>query len=83
MAGTYTKKEFGTGPEEQTLLKDSNGTRIVPSKGNEAMVRRLSRPLSWLQENAAVFLEWLSCSFILLSYSCPNQSVEEAFRLWT
>ncbi|KYN34592.1 Equilibrative nucleoside transporter 3 [Trachymyrmex septentrionalis] len=35
MAGTYTKKEFGAGPEEQTLLKDSNGTRIVPSKGSE------------------------------------------------
>lgn len=33
MAGSYTKKEFGVGPEEQTLLKDSNGTRIVPSKG--------------------------------------------------
>lgn len=37
MAGTYTKKEFGVGPEEQTLLKDSNGTRIVPSKGNGAV----------------------------------------------
>ncbi|KYN01719.1 Equilibrative nucleoside transporter 1 [Cyphomyrmex costatus] len=35
MAGTYTKKEFGVGPEEQTLLKDSNGTRIIPSKGSE------------------------------------------------
>ncbi|XP_011169324.1 equilibrative nucleoside transporter 1 isoform X1 [Solenopsis invicta] len=35
MAGTYTKKEFGAGPEEQTLLKDSNGTRIIPSKGSE------------------------------------------------
>ncbi|XP_029165286.1 equilibrative nucleoside transporter 1-like isoform X1 [Nylanderia fulva] len=35
MAGTYTKKEFGAGPEEQTLLKDSNGTRIVASKGSE------------------------------------------------
>uniref|UniRef100_A0ABD2VT21 Major facilitator superfamily (MFS) profile domain-containing protein n=1 Tax=Trichogramma kaykai TaxID=54128 RepID=A0ABD2VT21_9HYME len=34
MAGSYTKKEFGLGPEEQTLLKDSNGTRIVP-KGAE------------------------------------------------
>lgn len=34
MAGSYTKKEFGAGPEEQTLLKDSNGTRIVPVKGN-------------------------------------------------
>lgn len=33
MAGSYTKKEFGVGPEEQTLLKDSNGTRIVPTKG--------------------------------------------------
>ncbi|XP_076396067.1 equilibrative nucleoside transporter 1 isoform X1 [Megachile rotundata] len=32
MAGSYTKKEFGVGPEEQTLLKDSNGTRIVPAK---------------------------------------------------
>lgn len=36
MAGTYTKKEFGAGPEEQTLLKDSNGTRIVAAKGNSA-----------------------------------------------
>ncbi|XP_029675840.1 equilibrative nucleoside transporter 1 isoform X1 [Formica exsecta] len=35
MAGTYTKKEFGAGPEEQTLLKDSNGTRIVAAKGSE------------------------------------------------
>ncbi|CAL7938705.1 unnamed protein product [Xylocopa violacea] len=35
MAGSYTKKEFGVGPEEQTLLKDSNGTRIVPAKGSE------------------------------------------------
>ncbi|XP_076249263.1 equilibrative nucleoside transporter 1 isoform X1 [Calliopsis andreniformis] len=35
MAGSYTKKEFGVGTEEQTLLKDSNGTRIVPSKGTE------------------------------------------------
>ncbi|XP_032682773.1 equilibrative nucleoside transporter 1-like isoform X2 [Odontomachus brunneus] len=35
MAGSYTKKEFGAGPEEQTLLKDSNGTRIVPTKGCE------------------------------------------------
>ncbi|RLU22974.1 hypothetical protein DMN91_005252 [Ooceraea biroi] len=35
MAGTYTKKDFGAGPEEQTLLKDSNGTRIVPAKGCE------------------------------------------------
>jgi len=34
MAGSYTKKEFGAGPEEQTLLKDSNGTRIVATKGN-------------------------------------------------
>lgn len=33
MAGSYTKKEFNVGPEEQTLLKDSNGTRIVPAKG--------------------------------------------------
>ncbi|XP_076382029.1 equilibrative nucleoside transporter 1 isoform X1 [Megalopta genalis] len=33
MAGSYTKKEFGVGSEEQTLLKDSNGTRIVPAKG--------------------------------------------------
>ncbi|KAK0086469.1 hypothetical protein PV325_003128 [Microctonus aethiopoides] len=30
MAETYTKKEFGAGIEEQTLLKDSNATRIVP-----------------------------------------------------
>ncbi|KAG5331772.1 S29A3 protein, partial [Acromyrmex charruanus] len=59
MAGTYTKKEFGMGPEEQTLLKDSNGTRIIPSKGNGAVIR-LSHPLSWLQGNAA-FLEWFSC----------------------
>ena len=30
MAGSYTKKEFGVGPEEQTLLRESNGgTRIV------------------------------------------------------
>ncbi|KMR04460.1 equilibrative nucleoside transporter 1-like isoform 1 protein [Lasius niger] len=35
MAGTYTKKDFGAGPEEQTLLKDSNGTRIVAAKGSE------------------------------------------------
>lgn len=35
MAGTYTKKEFGAGPEEQTLLKDVNGARILPSKGSE------------------------------------------------
>ncbi|KAJ8686662.1 hypothetical protein QAD02_022456, partial [Eretmocerus hayati] len=35
MAGSYVKKEFGLGPEEQTLLKESNGTRIVPSKGAE------------------------------------------------
>ncbi|XP_014218272.1 equilibrative nucleoside transporter 1 isoform X2 [Copidosoma floridanum] len=35
MAGSYTKKEFGVGPEEQTLLKDSNGTRIVNTKGAE------------------------------------------------
>jgi len=82
MAGTYTKKEFGAGPEEQTLLKDSNGTRIVPSKGNGVMVRRLSHPLSWLQGNAA-FLEWFSCGFIFPPYSCPNQSAEEAFMLWT
>ncbi|XP_054009165.1 equilibrative nucleoside transporter 1 isoform X1 [Hylaeus anthracinus] len=34
MAGSYTKKEFGVGSEEQTLLKDSNGTRIVPAKGS-------------------------------------------------
>ncbi|XP_012283702.1 equilibrative nucleoside transporter 1 isoform X2 [Orussus abietinus] len=34
MAGSYTKKEFGLGPEEQTLLKGSNGTRIV-AKGTE------------------------------------------------
>ncbi|KAG5324520.1 S29A1 protein, partial [Acromyrmex heyeri] len=60
MAGTYTKKEFGMGPEEQTLLKDSNGTRIIPSKGNGAVIR-LSHPLSWLQGNAA-FLEWFSCT---------------------
>lgn len=33
MAGTYTKKDFGPGPEEQTLLKDVNGARILPSKG--------------------------------------------------
>lgn len=33
MAGTYVKKDFGLSPEEQTLLKDSNGTRIVPTKG--------------------------------------------------
>lgn len=33
MAGSYTKKEFGVGSEEQTLLKDSHGTRIVPAKG--------------------------------------------------
>lgn len=34
MAGTYTKKEFGAGPEEQTLLKDVNGAaRILPPKG--------------------------------------------------
>lgn len=37
MAGSYTKKEFGIGPEEQTLLKDSNGTRIVPSKGERSI----------------------------------------------
>ncbi|XP_014607218.1 PREDICTED: NADPH-dependent diflavin oxidoreductase 1-like [Polistes canadensis] len=35
MAGSYTKKEIGAGPEEQTLLKDSNGARIVPAKGSE------------------------------------------------
>ncbi|KAK2588719.1 hypothetical protein KPH14_001609 [Odynerus spinipes] len=35
MAGSYTKKEIGAGPEEQTLLKDSNGTRVVPVKGSE------------------------------------------------
>lgn len=35
MAGSYTKKEFSVGPEEQTLLKDSNGTRILPAKGSE------------------------------------------------
>ncbi|XP_033220540.1 equilibrative nucleoside transporter 1 isoform X2 [Belonocnema kinseyi] len=35
MAGTYTKKDFGPGPEEQTLLKDVNGARIMPSKGSE------------------------------------------------
>lgn len=33
MAGSYTKKEIGAGPEEQTLLKDSSGIRIVPAKG--------------------------------------------------
>lgn len=33
MAGSYTKKEIGAGPEEQTLLKDSSGIRIVPTKG--------------------------------------------------
>lgn len=33
MAGTYTKKEFGVASEEQTLLKDSNGTRIINTKG--------------------------------------------------
>lgn len=32
MAETYTKKEFGAGIEEQTLLKDSNATRIVPKR---------------------------------------------------
>ena len=35
MAGSYTKKEFGVGTEEQTLLKDTNGSRIVPAKGTE------------------------------------------------
>lgn len=35
MAVSYAKKEIGAGPEEQTLLKDSNGTRIVPAKGSE------------------------------------------------
>lgn len=34
MASNYTKKEFGAGPEEQTLLKDSNGSRIV-ARGTE------------------------------------------------
>ena len=29
MAGSYTKKEFGVGPEEQTLLRASNGTAKV------------------------------------------------------
>ena len=38
MAGSYTKKEFGAGPEEQTLLKDSNGAaRIVP-KGKKPFI---------------------------------------------
>ncbi|XP_031786781.1 equilibrative nucleoside transporter 1 isoform X2 [Nasonia vitripennis] len=39
MAGSYTKKEFGIGPEEQTLLKDSNGTRIVPAKDRQSILR--------------------------------------------
>lgn len=67
MAGTYTKKEFGVGPEEQTLLKDSNGTRIIPSKGNG-----IARLPSWLQENATAFLEWLSC--VLFSYYTAAQT---------
>lgn len=32
MAGTYTKKDFSSGLEQQTLLKESNSTLIVPSK---------------------------------------------------
>ncbi|KAG7200699.1 hypothetical protein KM043_001250 [Ampulex compressa] len=35
MAGSYTKKEFGAGPEQQTLLKETNGMRIVPAKSTE------------------------------------------------
>ncbi|KAG5318596.1 S29A1 protein, partial [Pseudoatta argentina] len=68
MAGTYTKKEFGMGPEEQTLLKDSNGTRIIPSKGNGAVIC-LSHLLSWLQGNAA-FLEWFSLNLYFVFFFC-------------
>lgn len=58
MAGTYTKKEFGAGPEEQTLL-NSNGTRIVPAKGNGTFASVIVAI-----GNAAVFLELLFRRFI-------------------
>lgn len=42
MAGTYTRKEFALEhPEEQTLLKDSNGTRIIPLKGEKKIKTRI------------------------------------------
>lgn len=33
MAGNFIEKEFVVRPEEQTLLKEPNGTRIIPTKG--------------------------------------------------
>jgi len=57
MAGTYTKKDFGVGAEEQTLLKDSNGTRIVPAKGNgNVFSHAFFSLLSWPCGNAALIL---------------------------
>lgn len=64
MAGSYTKKEFGIGPEEQTLLKDSNGTRIVPAKG----------------EGTAALIKLFFCLCVIPSLPLPPLLLEAGFE---
>lgn len=66
MAGTYTKKDFSAGPEEQTLLKDSNGTRIVPAKGNGIRMYSLMPPIMAMEECSFLGISF----FVILSSRC-------------
>jgi hypothetical protein len=66
MAGTYTKKDFGIGPEEQTLLKDSNGTRIVPAKGNGIRMYSLMPPIMAMWECSSYSFLGISFFFFLV-----------------
>jgi len=86
MAGTYTRKDFGVGPEEQTLLKDSNGTRIVPAKGNRIRMYSLMPPIMAMWECSSYsFLGISSFLFSLfyfpIMYTCSDQSVRKTLKL--
>lgn len=79
MAGSYTKKEFGAGPEEQTLLKDSNGTRIVPVKGNgNSGILQVFSSLSEVGSPLSLCL-FLSSAFVHVSHRLSRSLVGRDF----